>query len=73
MSIEELAKKVDANAKRLDENAAKINENIAKIQQNSFALDILRDYKKEARKWFISFMIISILFVLICVHHFIIE
>ena len=73
MSLEELAKKVDDNAQRLDENAKRINENISKIQENSCALEILRDYKREAKKWFISFMIISILFILICIHHFIIE
>ena len=72
MNLEELAKKVDANARRLDENARKINQNIKRIQQNSYALDILRDYKKESKKWFIAFIIASVLLIIMAIHHFII-
>ena len=72
MSLEELAKKVDENAKRLDENADKINKNIKKIRQNSYALEILKDYKKDAKKWFIAFLVASILLIIMAIHHFII-
>ena len=70
MSIEDLAKKVDDNARRLEEKKKKINDNIDKIKQNSCALEILRDYKYEARKWFIGFIVVSILLVIVCIHHF---
>ena len=70
MTIEDLAKKVEENARRLDENAAKINQNIESIKQNSLALDILRDYKKEARGWFFAFIIVTFLLTIICIHHF---
>lgn len=73
MSLEELAKKVDENTKRLNENTKKINQNLDKIKDNSYALQILKDYKHEARKWFISFIIMTILFIIICLHHFIIK
>ena len=73
MSLEELAKKVDENTKRLNENTKKINQNLDKIKDNSYALQILKDYKYEARKWFISFIIMTILFIIICLHHFIIK
>jgi len=73
MSLEELAKKVDDNAKRLDENAEKINRNIKNIKQNSYALEILKDYKKDAKRWFVAFIVASILLIIMAIHHFIIK
>ena len=59
MSIEELEKQVKENAKRLDnhleeikKNGTNISHNHQKIQQNSYALDILKDYKEESKRWF---------------------
>ena len=71
--IEEIYKIALKNQKANETNAKDIKENFARINQNSYALGILKDYKKAAKIWFISFLIMSILFTIICIHHFIIE
>lgn len=63
MNIEELARQVEENAKRLDthleeikKNGTNISNNHKKIQQNSYALDILKDYKAGSKRMFIALM-----------------
>lgn len=74
MSIEELAKQVEENAKRLDnhleeikKNGNNISNNHKKIQQNSYALDILKDYKTGSKRMFIALMTVLLMwFATIC-------
>lgn len=61
------------NKKATKDNANDIKDNFDRINKNSFALEILKDYKKEARKWFIAFVIASVLLIIVCIHHFIIK
>ena len=65
MSIEELAEQVKENAKRLDthleeikKNGTNISNNQQQIQQNSYALDILKDYKAGSKRMFIALLIV---------------
>lgn len=65
MTLEELAKQVEENGKKLDshleeikKNGNKINNNHQKIQQNSYALDILKDYKAGSKRMFIALLIV---------------
>ena len=67
--MEEELKKLE---EKIDDNNKKINENLERINQNSYALGILRDYKKDARRWFIAFIVASILLIIMAIHHFII-
>ena len=60
LKIEELEKKIDNNMNKIIKNMNKlhshedkINENANNIQKNSYALEILRDMKKENNKSFI--------------------
>ena len=60
MSLDELVEIVKENTKRLDthleeikKNGTNISNNHQKIQQNSYALDILKDYKNETKRWFL--------------------
>ena len=60
MKLDELAEIVKENTKRLDahleeikKNGTNISNNHQKIQQNSYALDILKDYKSETKRWFL--------------------
>lgn len=74
MTIKELAKQVEENAKRLDEhleeikkNGNNINNNQQQIQQNSYALDILKDYKAGSKRMFIALLIVLFMwFATIC-------
>ena len=66
---EELKKQLDTNVQliiknmnNLHKHEEMINNNALKIKDNSYALDILRDYKKEKK---ILFYIVLILLVLL--------
>lgn len=67
--MEEELKKLEA---KIDSNNQKINENLERINQNSYALGILQDYKKDAKRWFIAFIVASVLLIIMAIHHFII-
>ena len=74
MTIEDLAKQVAENSKKLDQhleeiskNATGINNNSQQIQQNSYALEILKDYKDENNKLFCVFRYIAIAFAIVFV------
>ena len=71
MDIEELNKKIDDSAekilnnlKQIEKNANKIEGNREKIQKNSYALDILKDYKNENKRLFIIIILIVIMWFL---------
>lgn len=68
--VEEIYKIALKNQKTSKTNAKNIEENFERINQNSYALGILKDYKRSARRWFIAFIIMTILFAIICIHHF---
>ena len=56
-NVKELEKKLDQNVElilnnmnRLHEHEELINKNTSKIKQNSYALEILQDYKEDKRR-----------------------
>ena len=56
-NVKELEKKLDSNVElilknmnRLHEHEELINKNTSKIKQNSYALEILQDYKEDKRR-----------------------
>lgn len=53
MSIEELEKQIYDNTTKIIENINKIENNKKNIQKNSYALEILKDYKKQNKRLFI--------------------
>ena len=64
-SVERLEQKIDNNAvsiiqnmNKLHNHEDKINANAEKIQQNSYALDILKDYKHGSKRLFIILIIV---------------
>ena len=69
MELEDLIKKIDTNIRKIDDNAQKIESNFEKIQQNSYALDILRDYKKENKRLFIVIVLLITAIIVLGLHH----
>lgn len=70
-SVKELEKKIDNNIDKIIQNMnklhnheEKINENACKIKQNSYALDILKDYKKGISGWRIMAFIFIALWII---------
>ena len=53
MNLEDLDKKIEKNAN-------KINNNLEKIEKNSYALEIMSDYKNESKRLFIILIIVLI-------------
>lgn len=53
MNLEDLDKKIKKNAN-------KINSNLEKIEKNSYALEIMSDYKNESKRLFIILIIVLV-------------
>jgi glutathione synthase/RimK-type ligase-like ATP-grasp enzyme len=70
--IKEIKKMAAKNYKLIKKNTKNINDNFERINQNSYALGILQDYKKDAKRWFVAFIVASILLIIMAIHHFII-
>lgn len=74
MTLKELTKQVEENTKRLDnhleeikKNGNNISNNHQRIQQNSYALDILKDYKAGSKRMFTALIIVLFMwFATIC-------
>jgi len=58
MNNEELTKKLDTIEKLAKSNSNDIKSNLSRIQQNSGALEILRDYKTDSKRWFTILIIV---------------
>ena len=52
MNLEEIGKIAIENKRLINENKKLINDNFDKIQQNSLAVEILKDYKADSKRWF---------------------
>lgn len=61
----ENSKKIDNNVDRIIKNMEKLHSHEERIQENSYALEILRDYKK-VNKVFLIFAIVGWLFAILC-------
>lgn len=58
-----LDKDIDNLVKKIDANADKIQNNEKKIHQNTGALEILKTFKSDSRKFFIMWLITFIAFI----------
>ena len=68
--IKEIKKMAERNYVLISKNTKSINDNLERINENSYGLEILKDYKKEAKRWFYSFLFVLFLLVIVCIHHF---
>ena len=60
MNLEELDKKIEKNSIEINSNANKINSNLERIEKNSYALEILSDYKNDSKRLFIILIIVLV-------------
>lgn len=58
-----LDKDIDNLVKKIDANADKIQRNEKKIHQNTGALEILKTFKSDSRKFFIMWLVTFIAFI----------
>lgn len=70
MNYEELNKRIDentekiiSNIEKIEHNSTKIDNNTEKIQQNSYALEILKDYKRQNKRLFVILILELIIWV----------
>ena len=68
--IKEIKKMAEENHKLIQKNAEDLQKAFKGISANAYGLEILRDYKKEAKRWFFAFLFVTILLVIVCLHHF---
>lgn len=71
--LEQLQKKIDDNAIKIISNFEQINSNKNKIQQNSYALDILKDYKAETKRVWTILIIVLIMFFLLVAYNILVK
>ena len=71
MNLEDLQKRLDENTakimhnlEQIETNASKIDANEKNIQKNSYALEILKDYKTGFNRWHTLAIIFLILWIL---------
>ena len=67
---EENRKLAKKNYELIKTNEENIKDNFDRINQNSYALAILRFYKRMAIGWCIAFSIAMALLIIISLHHF---
>lgn len=58
--LDDNVKLIISNMNKLHKHEEKINSNSLKIKENSYALEILKDYKNDKRKLFIISLILLI-------------
>ena len=58
-----LDKDIDNLVKKIDANADKIQNNEKKIHQNTGALEILKTFKSDSRKFFVMWLVTFIAFI----------
>lgn len=68
-SIEELEKKIEENTKNIIGNANRIESNLSKIQENSYALEIVKDYKRSNQRLYIIIILLILSIVILGIHH----
>lgn len=68
--LKEIREIAERNYELIKANTENINQNLEKINKNKYALDILKDYKREAKIWKIAFFITLALLIVIAIHHF---
>lgn len=66
--INENAKKIQINLEKIEANLDKIDSNSQKIQETSYALDILKDYKKGFNRWHTIAIVFLVLWVITIVY-----
>ena len=58
MELEEVIKKIEANMEQINKNSQKIEGNFANIQKNSYALEYIKDYKADSKRWFTILLVV---------------
>ena len=66
MNYEELEKKMEVLEDNIINNSNRIESNLSKIQENSYALEIVKDYKKSNQR---LYFVIILLILAIFIHH----
>lgn len=69
MDIKELEKKIEENKQDIISNANRIESNLSKIQENSYALEIVKDYKKSNQRLFAVIILLIIAIITLGIHH----
>lgn len=54
----DIDKNIEKLEQKLKKNASKIDDNAERILKNSYALEIMRDYKQEAKRWFTALIVV---------------
>lgn len=69
MSYDDIEKKMEILEQNIINNSNRIENNLSKIQENSYALEIIKDYKKSNRKLFMVVILLILAIITLGIHH----
>lgn len=69
MNYEDLEKKMEILEENIINNSNRIESNLSKIQENSYALEIIKDYKKNSQRLFVVVILLVLAIITLGIHH----
>ncbi len=69
MNYEELEKKMEVLEDNIINNSNRIESNLSKIQENSYALEIVKDYKKSNQRLYFVIILLILAIITLGIHH----
>ena len=69
MSYDDIEKKMEILEQNIINNSNRIENNLSKIQENSYALEIIKDYKRNSQRLFIVVILLVLAIITLGIHH----
>ena len=69
MNYEDLEKKMEILEENIINNSNRIESNLSKIQENSYALEIVKDYKKSNQRLYFVIILLVLAIITLGIHH----
>lgn len=69
MNLEDLENKIEELENNIISNSNRIENNLSKIQENSYALEIVKDYKKSNQRLYIVIILLILAIITLGIHH----
>ena len=69
MNYEDLEKKMEVLEENIINNSNRIESNLSKIQENSYALEIVKDYKKSNQRLYFVIILLVLAIITLGIHH----
>lgn len=69
MNYDDIEKKMEILEQNIINNSNRIENNLSKIQENSYALEIIKDYKRNSQRLFMVVILLILAIITLGIHH----